>query len=214
MLVLLPTPPTRTTRRSRAAGAALALLCGALAAAAFIAVPARARGAMREPARREAGPPAGDAYLALASPQFAMLTDSLGRQTDELASIPSILPTMGSISSRFSLHRRNPVLVVTRPHEGVDIAAPFGTPVVAPAAGVVVALNERGGYGLLLELDHGHGVTTRYAHLLRVRVRLGQVVLRGQLIANVGNSGLSTGPHLHYEIRVAGAVVDPLLVGP
>jgi len=214
MLVLLPTPPTRTTRRSRMAGAALALLCGAMAAAAFIVVPAAARGGMREPARRKAGPPAADAHVALASPQFAMLTDSLRRQTDELASIPSILPTMGSISSRFSLHRRHPVLVVTRPHEGVDIAAPFGTPVVAPAAGVVVALNERGGYGLLLELDHGHGVTTRYAHLLRARVRQGQFVLRGQLIANVGNSGLSTGPHLHYEIRVAGAVVDPLLVGP
>jgi murein DD-endopeptidase MepM/ murein hydrolase activator NlpD len=146
--------------------------------------------------------------------RFAELTDSLAKQIDELSGIPSILPTMGSVSSPFSRHRNHPVFHVTRPHEGVDIAAPSGTPVIAPAAGIVVAVGEQGGYGLLVEVDHGHGVSTRYGHLSRARVRAGQLVARGQLIANVGSSGLSTGPHLHYEIRIAGAVVDPLQLGP
>jgi murein DD-endopeptidase MepM/ murein hydrolase activator NlpD len=90
----------------------------------------------------------------------------------------------------------------------------MGAPVIAPAAGIVITTTTRAGYGLLLEVDHGRGIVTRYGHLSRVLVRVGQAVTRGQLLANVGSSGISTGPHLHYEIRVAGEVVDPLLFGP
>lgn len=219
MLVLLPTTDRRPTRRAGlrgAVGVALAcgaLACGALAVAAFAAAAPGARGATPERSPPRAPPPA-DSQPAPVTARFAALADSLARQVDELASIPSVLPTVGRISSPFALRRDHPVLHVARAHEGVDIAAPFGAPVVAPAAGVVVAIAERSGYGLLLEVDHGNGVVTRYGHLSRTHVRAGQVVTRGQRLADVGSSGLSTGPHLHYEIRVAGAVVDPLLIGP
>jgi len=86
----------------------------------------------------------------------------------------------------------------------------MGAPVVAPASGVVITITQQRGYGLILEINHGNGLVTKYAHLSRVNVKQGQRVTRGQLIANVGNSGLSTGPHLHYEIHVDGRVVDPL----
>jgi murein DD-endopeptidase MepM/ murein hydrolase activator NlpD len=86
----------------------------------------------------------------------------------------------------------------------------MGAPVVAPAAGVVERVARERGYGLVLEINHGNGIETKYAHLSRCSVRPGQRVTRGQLIANVGNSGLSTGPHLHYEIHINGRVVDPL----
>jgi murein DD-endopeptidase MepM/ murein hydrolase activator NlpD len=215
MLVLLPPAVTKPIRRPYLAGAAgLALLCASLVGAAFTAVPSAARGATHAATGRADQPPLRDARATTTPAGFGVLMDSLARQVDELTSIPSILPTMGSVSSPFSMHRRHPIFHVTRPHEGIDIAAPRGMPVVAPAAGVVVAVSEQAGYGLLLELDHGGGVTTRYGHLARARVRAGQAVVRGQLIANVGSSGLATGPHLHYEIRVGGAVVDPLLFGP
>jgi murein DD-endopeptidase MepM/ murein hydrolase activator NlpD len=215
MLVLQPTTVTRTMIRSYVRGAVgVALLCGLLAGAAFMTMPPRARGATPDQSRSAKAPPLRDTRSAPASARFAELTDSLARDVDHLASIPSVLPTVGWVSSRFTLRRYHPVFHVTRPHEGIDIAAPMGAPVVAPAAGVVVTIAERAGYGLLLELDHGHGLVTRYGHLSRVRVRAGQAVTRGQLLANVGSSGLSTGPHLHYEIRVAGEVVDPLLFGP
>jgi murein DD-endopeptidase MepM/ murein hydrolase activator NlpD len=90
------------------------------------------------------------------------------------------------------------------------VAAPYGAPVVAPAAGVVSRISRQTGYGLVLEIEHGNGIETKYAHLSRVSVRAGQHVTRGQPIAAVGNSGLSTGPHLHYEVHVNGRVVDPL----
>jgi murein DD-endopeptidase MepM/ murein hydrolase activator NlpD len=82
--------------------------------------------------------------------------------------------------------------------------------VVAPAAGTVERITTQNGYGLVLEIDHGNGVETKYAHLSRVLVHVGQRVTRGEPIAAIGNSGLSTGPHLHYVVHVNGKVVDPL----
>ena len=102
------------------------------------------------------------------------------------------------------------MLHVSRPHEGIDLAAPMGTPIVAPASGVVRRAGREGGYGLVLEIDHGNGIVTRFAHASRLIARQGQRVTRGQTVATVGNTGLSTGPHLHYEIHVNGRVVDPL----
>jgi murein DD-endopeptidase MepM/ murein hydrolase activator NlpD len=136
---------------------------------------------------------------------------TLEANVERLESTPSILPSSGHLSSLFSPNRRHPVLRITRPHRGIDIAAPVGEPILAPAKGrVVYAGNRTGGYGLTVELDHGYGYITRFAHASRVLVRVGQEVERGQTIAEVGATGLVTGPHLHYEVEVNGVQVDPL----
>jgi murein DD-endopeptidase MepM/ murein hydrolase activator NlpD len=144
------------------------------------------------------------------SASFTEVTGHLYKDIERLSNTPSIMPTTGWLSSEFSRARFHPILHLTRPHEGIDLAAPYGTPVVAPAAGVVERVTVQTGYGNVLEIDHGNGVETKYAHLSRIDVRVGQHVTRGQPIAAVGNSGLSTGPHLHYEVHVNGKVVDPL----
>jgi len=120
------------------------------------------------------------------------------------------LPVIGPIASRFSRARRHPLLHIVRPHLGVDVAAPRGTPITAPAAGVVSFVGRKFGFGLVVEIDHGNGVTTRYAHCGRALVEEGAHVTHGVPIATVGTSGLSTGPHLHYEVLVHGRQVDPL----
>lgn len=144
------------------------------------------------------------------SASFAAVSTTLSKDNARMSATPSIMPTRGWLSSQFSLARFHPILHRTRPHEGIDVAAPYGAPVVAPAAGTVVRISHQTGYGLVLDIDHGNGIATKYAHLSRVVVREGQRVIRGQPIAAVGNSGLSTGPHLHYEVHVNGKVVDPL----
>lgn len=141
---------------------------------------------------------------------FDEVTTAITRNSDKFAATPSIMPTAGWLTSQFTKSRFHPILHVSRPHEGIDLSAPMGAPVVAPAAGRVVRVTTQTGYGLILEIDHGNGTVTKYAHLSRVSVREGQKVTRGQVIAAVGNSGLSTGPHLHYEIHMNGRVVDPL----
>jgi murein DD-endopeptidase MepM/ murein hydrolase activator NlpD len=122
----------------------------------------------------------------------------------------SELPVIGAIVSGFSLARRHPLLHITRPHLGVDVAAPRGTRVSAPAAGRVRYVGRKVGYGLVVELDHGDGITTRYAHLRSAAVQAGEDVTKGEAIAAVGTSGITTGPHLHYEVLVNGRQVDPL----
>lgn len=112
-------------------------------------------------------------------------------------------PTTGRISSRFGERWG-------RMHYGLDIAVPTGTPIRAAAAGTVTYAGSMGTYGILVMIDHGHGVETRYAHLSRVAVRVGQRVARGDIIAYSGNTGNSTGPHLHFEIRRNGVALDPL----
>jgi murein DD-endopeptidase MepM/ murein hydrolase activator NlpD len=144
------------------------------------------------------------------SASFAEVTDTLARNNQRLASTPSIMPTAGWLSSQFTRSRFHPILHISRPHEGIDVSAPMGAPVVAPASGIVITVTKQNGYGLVLEINHGNGMITKYAHLSRIGVKQGQRVTRGQVIANVGNSGLSTGPHLHYEIHLNGRVVDPL----
>jgi murein DD-endopeptidase MepM/ murein hydrolase activator NlpD len=144
------------------------------------------------------------------SASFAEVSDSLRTGAEKFQSIPSIMPTAGWLSSSFSRSRFHPILHYARPHEGIDVSAPMGAPIVAPAGGVVIRVVKETGYGNVLEIDHGYGITTKYAHCSRIVVRMGQKVKRGQVIANVGNTGLSTGPHLHYEIHVNGKVVDPL----
>jgi murein DD-endopeptidase MepM/ murein hydrolase activator NlpD len=144
------------------------------------------------------------------SASFATVSTTLSRNSERMSATPSIMPTTGWLSSEFSRARFHPILHLARPHEGIDLAAPYGAPVVAPAAGRVMRISHQTGYGLVLEIEHGNGIETKYAHLSKVVVQEGQQVTRGQPIAAVGNSGLSTGPHLHYEVHVNGKVVDPL----
>ncbi|AUM74392.1 DUF5930 domain-containing protein [Paracoccus jeotgali] len=97
-----------------------------------------------------------------------------------------------------------------RAHQGVDLAAPVGTPIVAPGEGVVTFAGWQRGYGNLIKIEHALGTETRYGHLSKIRVKVGQKVSRGALIGDMGNTGRSTGPHLHYEVRVNGAAVNPM----
>jgi murein DD-endopeptidase MepM/ murein hydrolase activator NlpD len=131
---------------------------------------------------------------------------------DDAPSVSGIegLPVIGAIASRFSRARRHPLLKVVRPHLGVDVAARRGTQITAPAPGRVSFVGRKFGFGLVVEIEHGNGVVTRYAHCGSALVSEGARVQRGVPIATVGTSGLSTGPHLHYEVLVHGRQVDPL----
>ena len=141
---------------------------------------------------------------------FRAVSDTMQRNVERMASMPSIIPTPGWLTSQFSRSRFHPILHTALAHEGIDVVAPMGAPIVAPAAGRVISAGRERGYGLSVELDHGNGIVTRYAHASRIMVAVGDRVTRGQVIASVGNSGLTTGPHLHYEIHVRGKPVDPL----
>ena len=133
------------------------------------------------------------------------------RNRERMASTPTILPANGHLSSLFSGTRYHPVLRVSRPHKGIDIAARVGEPILAAARGrVIYAGNRSNGYGNMVEIDHGYGYITRYAHASRLHVRNGQTVDRGTRIADVGATGLTSGPHLHYEVEQNGRQVDPL----
>lgn len=146
----------------------------------------------------------------LLASSFSAAEDSLAAHSQRLAATPSIMPTQGWLSSAFSAMREHPILHVARPHEGIDVSAPMGTPIEAPAAGVVRSTGWEAGYGNTIEIDHGFGIVTRFAHTSRILVHQGEHVQRGQRIALVGNTGLTTGPHLHYEVHVNGKPVDPL----
>lgn len=135
--------------------------------------------------------------------------DTLSEKHAKLRATPSISPTIGYVSSAFSSSRWHPILDRPRRHAGIDITASAGTPIVSPADGRVASVGYQGEYGLLVQIDHGHGVRTRYAHLSRASVRAGQMVERGQQIGAVGSTGLSVGPHLHYEVLVNGQQVNP-----
>lgn len=146
----------------------------------------------------------------LLATSFREAADSLASHGDRLAAMPSIMPTQGWLTSAFSSMREHPILHIARPHEGIDVSAPMGTPIEAPAAGRVLSAGWETGYGNVVTIDHGYGIVTKFAHASKLFVRAGQRVDRGQRIALVGNSGLATGPHLHYEVHVNGRPVDPL----
>jgi len=146
----------------------------------------------------------------LLASSFKEAADSLALHTARLAATPSIMPTQGWLSSAFSSMRTHPILHMARPHEGIDVSAPMGSPIEAPAAGVVTDAGWETGYGNTITINHGFGITTKFAHASKLLVKTGQKVSRGQRIALVGNSGLATGPHLHYEVHVNGRPVNPL----
>jgi len=119
------------------------------------------------------------------------------------------MPAQGYISSYFG-KRSHPIYHVSQYHNGIDISCAKGDPIVAPANGKVIAVKQQIGYGLTVAIDHGHGLLTRYAHCSMSKVKVGQSVARGDLIALVGQSGITTGPNLHYEVYLDGEACDPM----
>lgn len=128
--------------------------------------------------------------------------------------IPSIWPHIGKINNEFGF-RRNPFGGRSYEfHPGMDIDGERGQSVIAPAGGTVIKAGWTGGYGNMLEIDHGHGLTTRYGHLSKIDVSVGDTVTRSQLVAYIGSTGRSTGPHLHYELRLNEKSINPRHVLP
>ena len=132
----------------------------------------------------------------------------MARAAKALATLPSRWPVRGSVNSEFG-RRASPWTQSVEFHSGIDIKAQMGTPVHAPAAGTVVVAGPAHEYGTAVMLDHGQDIKTLYGHLSKVSVRPGQKVERGMLLAYSGNTGRSSGPHLHYEIFVKGQAVNP-----
>ena len=140
---------------------------------------------------------------------YAALVDGLETRRVQLASTPSIYPTNGWLTSGYG-RRVSPFTGQPHFHSGIDIAANFGTPVVAPAAGRVHFVGRKGALGRAVVLDHGYGLRTTYGHLAETNVKRGQRLERGERLGAVGSTGRSTGPHLHYAISVQGRHVNPM----
>ena len=149
-----------------------------------------------------------DRQAKIQSISFQELDDFFKNQKSFLSSTPSIWPTRGWVTSSFGF-RKSPFTGLREKHEGWDIAARNGAPVRATADGVVVVEGREYGYGNLVEVDHGYGIVTRYGHNSKHLVKVGDRVKRGQVVSLVGNTGRSTGPHLHYEILLNGVPVSP-----
>ena len=150
----------------------------------------------------------------------AMFDTELGQLDEALKSLETVktsaksLPIanplpVGKVTSSFGM-RRDPILGRRAMHSGIDIRAPVGHSVKATGSGTVVAAGWNGGYGRMVEIDHGRGVITRYAHLRKITVAKGQKVAAGAVVGKVGSSGRSTGPHLHYEVRRGGKPTNPI----
>ncbi len=137
------------------------------------------------------------------------LVDFLEEQRLMMLSTPTIWPVYGWVSSQYGF-RSSPFTGKRTFHEGLDIAARYGLPVYSTAKGVVVFAGERAGYGKLVTVDHGYGYMTRYAHNSSLTVKAGDKVSKGDVIAKVGSTGQSTGPHVHYEVLVNGIPVNPI----
>lgn len=149
------------------------------------------------------------AEASLRERSFQELYSFLEGKKRQLACTPSIWPVRGWLTSGFG-YRIDPFTGLRQFHEGVDIANRPGTPVVAPADGVVARCTNSFGFGLTVEINHGYGIRTVYGHLFRAYVSVGQTVRRGDRIGTVGASGKATGPHLHYEVRLNDVPMNPM----
>ena len=147
----------------------------------------------------------------LLSSSLTEAIDSMAIREEVFLATPSINPVVGEswLSSGFSRSRYHPILHVSRPHLGVDISAARGATVIATANGRVTYAGNRLGYGKVIEIDHGHGYRTRFAHVQNITVRRGQQIKRGEVIGEVGRTGLATGPNLHYEVLANDRRVNP-----
>lgn len=139
---------------------------------------------------------------------FAELLEGLKDKRSLLAATPSLRPAKGWVSSEFG-YRVSPFTGRRELHRGMDIANHVGTPIIAPADGVVTHAEKQWLIGNMVTIDHGYGMVTRYGHLDKFLVKKGERVKRGRKIALMGNTGRSTGPHVHYEVRLNGVPVDP-----
>lgn len=148
-------------------------------------------------------PVAGGAFASLVNAVFHYPQGAVAQP-----GAPMQWPVAGEITSPFG-ERDNPLGAGREFHPGLDIAADEGTPIAAAAGGRVIAAGPDGGYGNAIVIDDGNGVTTRYAHCSHIFARVGEAVSAGETIGAVGSTGHSTGPHLHFEVRVNGTPVDP-----
>ncbi|CAB5081311.1 hypothetical protein D3OALGA1CA_182 [Olavius algarvensis associated proteobacterium Delta 3] len=140
---------------------------------------------------------------------FSSLLNYLEDQRNLLACTPAIRPVDGWVTSRFG-YRESPFTGLREFHKGMDIANRAGTPILATADGVVAYTGRKGLLGMVITIDHGHGFVTRYGHIQKALKKRGETVKRGEPIALVGNTGRSTGPHVHYEVMLNGVPVNPL----
>jgi murein DD-endopeptidase MepM/ murein hydrolase activator NlpD len=140
---------------------------------------------------------------------FRVLDVAFQKQSLLLSSTPSIYPVHGLLGNGYGW-RRDPFTGMRDFHQGLDLVAPIGTKVVAPADGIVTKVGQSGGFGNSIFVSHGYGIITRYGHLSAYNVKVGQRVKRGDVIGMVGSTGRSTGPHLHYELLVHQRNVDPI----
>ena len=143
---------------------------------------------------------------------YEELLDIAKNQEQRMENIPAIQPVLNKDLKRMASGygwRVDPVYHIRRFHEGMDFSAPVGTEIFATGNGTVVYAGWRQGYGETVEIDHGFNYSTRYAHCSKIKTRVGQKVKRGDVIALVGNTGKSTGPHLHYEVHYLGKPIDP-----
>ncbi len=143
------------------------------------------------------------------SGRLDQVADKLQKRVEWFASTPSVAPVKGIMTSGFG-RRRDPITGRQAYHPALDIAAPAGREVHAPADGIVTRAGRIGGLGNAVYISHGFGVNTRYGHMSKLAVKPGQHVHRGDLIGYVGNTGRATGYHLHYEVRVDGKPINPL----
>ncbi len=155
--------------------------------------------------------------LAIQSKSLDELTEMAKDRDKMFASLPSIKPVRADkLKNKVTLlsgfgRRLHPIHKVMKMHKGLDFTAPKGTPIYATGDGKVERVeNRRGGYGKNVIINHGYGYKTLYAHMNKIEVRKGQKVTKGQVIGEVGNTGLSSGPHLHYEVRHKGTAVNPI----
>jgi murein DD-endopeptidase MepM/ murein hydrolase activator NlpD len=139
---------------------------------------------------------------------LADLLEHLKHRQSLLAATPSVWPVMGWVTSEFG-RRKSPFGNGQEFHKGIDIATRIGQPIQAPADGVIAEVGYQPDLGRMIRIDHGHGISTLYAHLSKTHVRSGKAVRRGERIGSVGNTGRSTGPHLHYTVMLNGIPVNP-----
>jgi murein DD-endopeptidase MepM/ murein hydrolase activator NlpD len=173
--------------------------------------PAGASGGPLLPPRPESVMDLGalDVQLARVEQQIASVADAAAQRTLELMRLPTRLPIAGAeLTSSFG-NRTDPFAHTRAFHAGLDFAAERGTPIASAAGGTIVFAGFKSDFGWVVEIDHGNGLITRYAHASRLLVQIGQVVAPGDCIAMVGSTGRSTGPHLHFEVLKNGGHVDP-----
>ncbi len=157
-----------------------------------------------------------EAEIALVSARIDQRTDHLQQVESEWVSrtvrtklLPNSMPLPDSFMGSAFGTRIDPITGRAARHDGIDFSAPPGSPIHSAAGGVVVAAEFHPGYGNMLDVDHGNNLVTRYAHAQRLLVKQGDIVKQGQIIAEVGSTGRSTGPHLHFEVRIEGEAIDP-----